>query len=140
MVTDELGLWGLFVSSFVSSTLFPGGSEVLLAYLASESELSSFNLVLTASLGNTLGGIVTFAMGWLIAVYWPLRELNSKFQLRAMKLIRRYGVIAMLFSWVPVIGDPLCLIAGWLKLKPLTSMLLILVGKTLRYALIVSLI
>lgn len=134
---DELTLWGLFVSSFISSTLLPGGSEVLLGYLAAEAVHPPGVLVVIATLGNTLGGGITFALGWLGGVRWPVRGEEDRSKRRALVIIERYGVVALLFSWMPVIGDPLCLIAGWLRLNPLLSLLLICIGKALRYIVVV---
>ena len=134
---ENAGLWGLFLSSFISSTLLPGGSEVLLGYLVREQSIPPWQLLLAAISGNTLGGLVTFAMGWLLSVRWPMKAPEKKSQQRALTWIHNYGPAALLLSWLPVIGDPLCFIAGWLRLNLIGSALLILVGKSLRYLLIV---
>ncbi len=133
----ELSLWGLFLSSFISSTLMPGGSEVLLAYLLSQPEFSPIELLITAAVGNSLGGILTYAMGWWIASRWPLKVPEKKRQKQAVVLVRRYGALSLFFSWLPLIGDPLCLAAGWLRCHLFLSLILICIGKTLRYSLIV---
>ena len=133
----DVGLWGLFLSSFISSALMPGGSEVLLGYLLAQSELSPVLLFLVASVGNALGGAVTFAMGWWVSVRWPARQPDNKNQQRALSMIRQYGAIALLLSWLPVIGDPLCFVAGWFRCSPFVSLGLISLGKALRYLFIV---
>ena len=81
------GVWGLFISSFISSTLMPGGSEVLLGYLLMQPEYQPQVLLLIASVGNSLGGIVTFIMGWWIAIRWPLLQPEKKNQQRALSII-----------------------------------------------------
>ncbi len=133
----DVGLWGLFLSSFISSTLMPGGSEVLLAYLLTQPEFSPTELLMAAAIGNSLGGILTYAMGWWISSRWPLKTPESKRQQQAMALVRRYGAVSLLLSWLPLIGDPLCLMAGWLRCHLFYSLMLICLGKTLRYSLIV---
>lgn len=133
---DSFGLWSLFLSSFISSTLLPGGSEVLLGYLVSEQLYSLTVVVVVASLGNTLGGLVTLLMGWLLAMKFPLRALEKKHHVQVQQKLTKYGPVCLLMSWLPVIGDPLCFVAGWLRLALLPSILLILIGKTLRYLVI----
>ncbi|WP_315980274.1 hypothetical protein [Aliamphritea spongicola] len=73
---------------------------------------------------------MTFALGWWIVN--PFKAESKKHQ-RAMKYVQRYGAWSLLLSWVPVIGDPLCLLAGWLKLPVLLSVVLIFLGKLARY-------
>lgn len=126
-------MWSLFFSSFISSTLLPGGSEVLLGYLVSAQLYPLTVVVVVASLGNTLGGLVTLLMGWLLAMKFPLRALEKKHHVQMQKKLTKYGPVCLLLSWLPVIGDPLCFVAGWLRLALFPSILLILVGKTLRY-------
>ncbi len=115
----------------------PGGSEVLLAYLLTQSEFSSIELLIAATAGNSLGGILTYAMGWWISSRWPLKVPEKKRQKQALVWVQRYGVLSLLFSWLPLIGDPLCLAAGWVRCHLFYSLMLICVGKTLRYSLIV---
>lgn len=79
-------------------------------------------------------------MGLILARFYPLRNLNKPRQQQAQRWIERYGALALLFSWLPLIGDPLCLMAGWLKTRLLPSLLLITVGKAIRYLIIVGLI
>lgn len=133
---DDLSLLGLFVSSFISSTLLPGGSEVLLGYLVAQQAYPTVLLVATATSGNALGGMTTFVLGWLGASKWPVKPGDNPSRRRAMFLLQRYGVFVLLLSWVPVVGDPLCLIAGWLRMNPWWSALFIMLGKMLRYLLI----
>ena len=130
-------LWGLFISALISSTLAPGGSEVLLAYLVSEKTHSNELLLLVSSTGNTLGAMITWLMGYLAAKRFPLDTRIIKKNARAMKLLKRWGVFALFFSWLPVIGDGLCLAAGWLRFSFGISLLIIAIGKIARYAAVI---
>jgi len=135
-VVEEYSLFGLFLSAFLSSTLLPGGSEVVLIYLVSEGWHNLYLLWIVASLGNTLGGMTSWLLGrWLIYRY-PDKILNERNHTLALKRLKKWGPWALLFSWLPIVGDPLCLIAGWLKIPILISLLCILVGKSLRYGVI----
>lgn len=133
-LVEEYGLLGLFISAFISSTLFPGGSEAVLIWLASEQKYTDWQLLLAATSGNTLGAMTTWLLGWWLARRFPQRALDEKKHERALRHIRRWGSPILLLSWLPVIGDPLCFVAGWLKLSLLSSVLFITAGKALRYA------
>lgn len=129
-------LWTLFISAFISSTLLPGGVEALLAYQVSEQPQAAPTLILVATLGNTLGSNITFAMGALIARVYPLKVLDKPKQLRAKRWLTSRGPWVLLFAWLPIIGDPLCLLAGWMRLNLFYSFVAILVGKMLRFVLV----
>lgn len=135
----QFELWGLFSSSFIASTLLPGGSEVLLAWLIKQGDIALWQLLAVAVLGNSLGGIITYASGQLIAHFYPAKVLNKKHQLKARAWIEKRGPIVLLLSWLPIVGDPLCLVAGWLKLSWFQSCLYIVIGKALRYIAIAGL-
>ena len=132
-------LWTLFVSAFVSSTLLPGGVEALLAYQVSQQPQAATTLILVATLGNTLGSCITFAMGSLIARIYPLKALDKPNHQRAKRWLRSRGAWGLLFAWLPIIGDPLCLLAGWLRLNLIHSFAAILIGKFLRFVLVTHL-
>jgi len=132
-------LWGLFLSAFLSSTLLPGGSEAVLAVLTSQQSQPLWLLLTIASLGNTLGGMTSWGIGRLIAIRYPAEEINKRHHQRAVARIRRWGSPVLLLSWLPVIGDPLCVAAGWLKIHWLVSLILIGIGKTLRYLVVIYL-
>lgn len=127
----------LFLSSFISATLLPGGSEVLLLYFTSQSPEHSWFYFMTATLGNTLGSIVSYLMGYYF--YWGRDKAQLKNQ-KAWALSQKYGVWALLLSWLPIIGDFFPLAAGWLKLPLWSSSLLIFIGKAVRYGVIVWLV
>jgi len=133
-VTTDLSLAGLFVSGFLSSTLLPGGSEIALAWGVHTNAASLTTLWLVATLGNALGGFSGWLLGRWIAVRYPARGLSRPRHRRAVTLIRRRGSPLLLLSWLPVIGDPLCVAAGWLEIKWPPALFYITMGKAGRYA------
>ena len=136
----DTSLWSLFTSALLASTLLPGGSEAVLVYLASDAVYSPLTLLLVAALGNTLGGMTSWGIGWLIARKYPARGLVKPAQQKAVERLQRWGSPLLLLSWLPVIGDPLCVAAGWLRFHWLLSLLFIGVGKTARYAVLLYLL
>jgi membrane protein YqaA with SNARE-associated domain len=132
-----IGLWGLFASAFISSTIMPGGSEAVLAYMVAKGLYSNQVLLIVATVGNTLGAITTWGLGMLAAKKFPLATLLPQKKQRALALVEQHGVWVLFFSWLPVIGDVLCFAGGWLKLPFIAACLIILVGKLARYAMIV---
>jgi membrane protein YqaA with SNARE-associated domain len=133
-IINEWGLWGLFTSAFISSTLLPGGSEAILIALALNGSQSSAELLLAATAGNTLGGISSWLIGLLIADYWPTQKLLKKAEyVRAANWLEKQGSPILLLSWLPIVGDPLCLAAGWLKVHFWPALFFIAIGKGLRY-------
>lgn len=124
------GLAGLFVSSFVSATLLPGGSEIVLWALVHHDPSLLWPAVGVATVGNTLGGLTSYGVGRLV----PRRELP-----RGIDWVRRWGVVALLASWLPIVGDALCVGAGWLRLPLLPSIATIALGKLARYAVVAAL-
>ncbi|HLY97394.1 MAG: YqaA family protein [Sideroxydans sp.] len=123
-LNSDLSLWGLFLSSLLGATLLPGGSELVLAgVLQLHPELLWPALVL-GTLGNTLGGMISFGMGWLL----PQTQ-----QLKHVAQVRRFGAPSLLLSWAPFIGDALCIAAGWLRLSWWQAALFMAMGKFARY-------
>lgn len=137
---NEWGLWGLFISAFISSTLLPGGSEALLLALSISEVHEPGLLFVVATVGNALGGMTSWLIGWWLARRYPLENLSQHKYERAVAHVRRWGGLVLLLSWLPVIGDPLCVAAGWLRINPLWSMLLIALGKGARYAVLLWLV
>ena len=132
----EYPLWELFFSALISSTLLPGGSEALLAYQATNNTASPLTLLVVATAGNSLGGMLSWLLGRWLVWRFPARKLEEKRQ-AAMARLQRWGSPALLFSWLPIVGDPLCLAAGWLRTHWLWSLLFIATGKALRYSAII---
>lgn len=137
MVSD-LTLWGLFASAFVSATLFPGGSEVVLFLAARDQHHDSWLLLTVATLGNTLGALTTWFLGWLLAGRYPLDRPRKPAQQRAVARLRHWGSPLLLLSWLPLVGDPLCFAAGWLRMPLGRSAAFIAAGKAARYAVVLS--
>ena len=135
-----MSLWLLFFSAFISSTLFPGGSEAVLGYLASDTKDSLLLLVIVATLGNTLGAMSSWGIGRLISIRYSAERLHKKNQQKAVERLQKYGSPLLLLSWLPIIGDPLCIAAGWLRLHWLPSLIFISVGKLLRYVVVIYLV
>ena len=129
-LSGETGLWTLFASSFMSSTLLPGGSELNVIAALQFGSLPAWSIVLVATIGNTLGGLTNVVIGRWIPEY--ARESSSAFE-RSKRWLRRYGIFCLLFSWLPIVGDPLCLVAGWMRLGFWWSSVAIFVGKGARY-------
>lgn len=131
---SDSALWVLFITSFLSATLLPGGSEATLLATLELHQYPVANVVLVATVGNTLGGLTNYGIGlWL-----PNRMQQEKHANRALRWVEKCGYWTLLFSWLPVIGDPLCLAAGWLRMKFLASTAFIFIGKALRYALLAA--
>jgi len=132
--------WSLFVSAFLSATLLPGGSEVLLVLRLSE-QGPAWQPVLVATLGNLLGSLVTYAMGRAgnAALRRRLLRIGDRELLRAETWFRRWGAPSLLLAWLPIIGDPLCLVAGLLRFHPVLFVLLVGTGKLARYAILAAL-
>lgn len=123
-MSDTASLLSLFLGSFFAATLLPGGSEAVLFGVLKAYPETLWPALLIATLGNTLGGMVSFGMGWLL----PQTQ-----QLKHVEKLRRYGTPALLLAWVPLIGDALCLAAGWLRLNWWQAALFMALGKFARY-------
>ena len=128
-----MGLWELFLSAFISSTIAPGGSEAVLAYMASTGSYRIENLLLAATVGNTLGAMTTWGLGMLAAKKFPVATLLSADKQKALDVVKARGLWALFFSWLPIVGDALCFAGGWLKLPLLSAFLIIMLGKFCRY-------
>jgi membrane protein YqaA with SNARE-associated domain len=133
-------LYSLFAGSLLASTIVPGGVEVLLYYLFHSGKYNPWMLLAVATAGNTIGGIITFFMGILLhrglsGFDWH-RRIEKFFRLddKALTRVRKWGVPALFLSWMPVIGDPLVLAGGYIKLPLWPSMAMIFFSKLTRYA------
>lgn len=133
--------WSLFFSAFLSATLLPGSSEVLLIYKLQQGD-APVVLLASATIGNLLGSLVTYYMGMAGNTLMHKRWLgiDEKSLQKAEKQFQRWGIYSLLFAWLPVIGDPLCLLAGLMRVAILPFILLVGIGKCLRYASIIYLV
>lgn len=127
--------WSLFFSALISSTLFPGGSEALLLYKLNEGG-DAVALVTVATIGNVLGSFITYGMGRLgnEAVHKKWLRMDEAKVARAEAWFTKYGTPSLLLAWLPVVGDPLCLVAGLLRSHVGLFLLLVIIGKAARYA------
>lgn len=137
-MSDQLALLALFGNCFLSSTLLPGGSEAGLLLAAYQQLAPAPLLWAVATLGNTLGGLSNWLIGWWLSRRFPNRRLDDRQQRRALQAVRRYGSPLLLLSWLPVIGDPLCLAAGWAGVRAVPAAGFITLGKGLRYAVLLT--
>lgn len=134
----SLGYWGLFLMSFLAATIIPMGSEGFLAAML----LNDFDpslLLISASTGNILGGMSSYALGYL--GNWTIIEkyLKTKKEtvLKYEKKIERYGVLIAFFTWLPFIGDILAIGLGFFRVSIPKTILFMSLGKALRYAAII---
>ncbi len=127
--------WSLFFSALISSTLLPGGSEALLLYRLNEGG-DVMALILIATVGNVLGSLITYAMGRLgnEAIHKRWLRISEQQTTRAEVWFARFGKPALLLAWLPVVGDPLCLAAGLLRFNIFSFLILVSIGKLVRYA------
>ncbi len=131
---SDLGLWGLFFGTFLAATIFPFSSDALyIAVLAVIKEPAKCLVV--ATLGNWLGGITTYYIGRLGSLEWIERWFSVSHEtLEKQKAkVSKYGIWLALLSWVPFIGDVFVVALGFYRTKPLPTMVLLLVGKILRF-------
>lgn len=142
-----VGLLGLFVTGFLASTLLPMGSEpVLVAYLYSQTPLQLWPTVAVAvaviGLGNTLGGVVTYGMGRGARYFWGRwrehEDPSQRSHRKARAWLDRWGPWSLLLSWLPGVGDPMCLVAGAMKLPFWLCTLAIAIGKYVRYVVVAA--
>lgn len=131
---ESTSLWALFASSFLAATLLPGGSEAVLFAVLRMQPDSLWAALTLATTGNTLGGLSSYAIGRLLPQRSPDPATRAgRWQLRARTWAQRHGAPVMLAAWVPFVGDPLCVAAGWLRLGVLPVTLFMATGKCLRY-------
>lgn len=132
LALPQAGLGALFVVSFLSATLLPVGSEAALFGLLKLNPELFWPAIAVATVGNTAGGALNWAMG--AATHRAIdkaRHRNTEW--RALLWLRRFGPKACLLAWMPVIGDPLCAVAGWLRFPFWPCVAYMAIGKLLRY-------
>ena len=132
----------LFAISFLAATILPFSSELTLAGLIATSDYDNLLLLIAASFGNVLGSVVNWALGSysrnLTTKKWfPFKETQIE---RSSKWFKKFGKWSLLFAWVPVVGDPLTLVAGILRVKFIDFIILVAIGKVSRYIFVFYLI
>jgi len=128
IAAPEVGLTSVFLISFISATLLPLGSEPAVFAVIKANPSIYWAVILVATVGNTLGGVVDYWMGYRAKQAFA-KERDSVW----FRWLARYGAKTMLLAWLPGIGDPLCTLGGWLKLPFWPSVAYMAVGKFLRY-------
>ncbi len=131
----------LFASAFTAATILPFPSEVTLAGLLQLGRVEPAALWLVATIGNTLGSMVNWALGRFALHFqhhprFPVRPTRLA---RAQRWFGRFGVWTLLLAWLPVVGDPLTLVAGVMRTPLLLTLVLVAVGKGARYAAVIGL-
>lgn len=137
LALPKFGLSTVFVVAFVSATLLPMGSEPAVVGLVEINPELFWPAILVATAGNTLGGALTWWMG-SASHNWAERHHHSAHHLRALAWLEKLGPKACLLAWLPLVGDPLCAVAGWLKLPFWPCLAYMAVGKAARYLLMTS--
>ncbi len=142
MFNSIIDLLILFSSAFLAATILPAQSEAVLASLHLTGEYSPILLVLIATLGNVLGSILNWLMGRYILFFqdkkwFPVKKESLS---KAEKLYKKFGIWTLLFAWVPIIGDPMTVVAGVFRTNILIFIMLVTIGKMGRYIAIVALL
>lgn len=123
-------LFGLFIASFAAATLVPLPSEAaLFAYLQAFPERSVL-AVAVATVGNTAGGMTSYLLGRLV----PERKLEYK----SIQSVKRHGAAALLLAWLPLVGDALCVAAGWLRVNWVAALAFMAAGRLARYIVVAA--
>jgi membrane protein YqaA with SNARE-associated domain len=137
----EYGLIGLFIASFLAATILPLSSELVLSALILNG-VSPELTVIIATTGNVLGSLTNYVLGFwaskTVLQKW-LKMSDSDFS-RAEAKFNKFGLPVLLFAWVPVIGDPLTVIAGMMRVRLIWFLVLVSIGKFLRYYAIANLL
>jgi membrane protein YqaA with SNARE-associated domain len=123
----------VFVVALLSGTLLPMGSEPVVFGLITLNPAQFWPVILAATAGGTVGGAITWLMGYgAERAYERIRERAPR-EHRALEWLERFGPKACLLSWLPVVGDPLCGVAGWLRLPFWPCLIYMAIGKLGRY-------
>lgn len=128
----QYGLTTVFVVALLSATLLPMGSEPAVFGLVSLNPELFWPAIVVATVGNTLGGAISWGMGYGAHAAVD-KARGSSTHIKALQWLERFGPKACLLSWLPAVGDPLCAVAGWLKFPLGPCMLYMAIGKFLRY-------
>lgn len=130
----------LFLVSTLAATILPGSSEAALLALVVKNPAHTATLLAAATVGNTLGAVINWGLGrWLLHYAdRPWFPASAKRVHQATRLFRRYGTWSLLFSWVPIVGDPLTVAAGVLKVPFSLFLVLVAIGKLTRYLLLIG--
>lgn len=130
----------LFITSLISATLFPLGSEALLIYDIKEG-YNLYLLLLFATIGNSLGSVINYFLGLKGEEYLLKKSLiKESYIIKCKKYFDKYGLYTILFSWLPIIGDPITFVAGILKYDFKKFLIFVIIAKFSRYLFLVIII
>ena len=133
LALPEFGLTTVFIIATISATLLPLGSEPAVFGLIKLNPELFWQAVFVATAGNTLGGAISWWMGYGAERAYESMAHRKPMQLKALAWLERLGPKACLLSWLPGVGDPLCAVAGWLKLPFWPCVFYMAIGKFSRY-------
>jgi membrane protein YqaA with SNARE-associated domain len=133
LALPQFGLTTVFIVAMLSATLLPMGSEPAVFGLVKLDPTLFWPAVLVATAGNTLGGAISWWMGFGAERAYQRMAQRRPAQARALVWLQRFGPKACLLSWLPVVGDPLCAVAGWLRLPFWPCVVYMAIGKLARY-------
>jgi membrane protein YqaA with SNARE-associated domain len=133
LALPQFGLSTVFIVALVSATLLPLGSEPVVFGLVKLNPDMFWPAVLVATAGNSVGGAISWWMGYAAERTYEHIAHRPPRELRVLAWLQRFGPKACLLSWLPVVGDPLCAIAGWLRLDFWPCVFYMAIGKFLRY-------
>lgn len=133
LALPKFGLTTVFVIALISATLLPMGSEPAVLGLVWLNHTLFWPAVLVASVGNTIGGAITWWMGYGAEAAYERVKHRKPSELKALQWLQRFGAKGCLLAWLPVVGDPLCAVAGWLRLPFWPCVGYMAIGKFLRY-------
>ena len=136
-----LGYLQLLLFSFLAATFLPFSSEVILTTMYLSKNFNIFILLFVASIGNISGSLFNWYLGKKILIFkdkkwFPISDDKLK---KSEKFFQKYGVWSLLLAWVPIIGDPLTMIAGVLRIKLIVFLIFVSISKISRYIFIIYL-
>ena len=140
LALPTVGLPAVFLVALLSATLLPMGSEPAVFALVKANPALFWPAIAVATLGNTLGGGISWGMGYAAERGYERWKHHAPRHPRLLQWMARFGPRACLLSWLPLVGDPLCAVAGWLRLPLLPCLAYMAVGKFLRYLVMTSLL
>lgn len=126
---QNFGIFGIFLSGFLAASVLPANSEIVFLAYVSQYPHQLWIAWFAASLGNSLGGVTSF---WLGRIF-PQKAIFSP---KVGAFLQQFGAMSLFFSWLPIVGDGLCVAAGWFRLSFWRCFLFLALGKSLRYALL----
>lgn len=134
----ELGLIGLFIATFLAATIVPFSSEAVLAGVLMAG-FDPVSCLIVATLGNTLGGMSSFGLGYLGDWRWIKRYLrvDEKSVVKWKQLVDRFGAYTALLCWLPFVGDVIAIALGLFKANIMRVLLWMTIGKMARYAVVI---